>query len=116
MDNVIAGLALDVPIVTLDGVGPASTRVGNSHGALVQDGRFRSARATVEGMSIQVKRNLLGRIDGDVFRGAGHRLDGLALCGRTDRIGQRLVLLAADLGNIVAFLDAIGAICVLGGG
>ena len=113
MDNVIAGLALDVLIITLDGAGLASTRVGNSHGALVQEGRFRSVRATVEGMSIQVKCNLLGHIDGDVFRGVVQRLDGLALCGRT---GQRFVLLAADLGNKLAFLDAIGAIRVLGGG
>ena len=87
MDNVIAGLALDALIVTLDGAGLVSTRVGNSHGALVQDGRFRSARATVECMSIQVKRNLLGHIDGDIFRGVVQQLDGLVLCSRTDRIG-----------------------------
>ena len=84
MDNVIAGLALDALIVALDGVGLASTRVGNSHGALVQDGRFRSARATVEGMSIQVKRNLLGRIDGDVFRGVVRQLNGLAVLSRVN--------------------------------
>ena len=69
MDNVIAGLALDALIVTLDGAGLASTRIGNSHGALVQDGRFRSARATVKSVAVQVERDLLGRIDGDVFRG-----------------------------------------------
>lgn len=32
-----------------------------------------------------------------------------------NRISQRLLLLAADLGNIDALLDAIGAIRVLGG-
>ena len=84
MDSVIAGLALDALIVALDDAGLASTRVGNSHGALVQDGRFRSARATVEGMSIQVKRNLLGRIDGDVFRGVVQQLNGLAVLSRVN--------------------------------
>ena len=109
MDNVIDGLALDALIVTLDGAGLASTRVGNSHGALVQDGRFRSARATVEGMSIQVKRNLLGRIDGDVFRGVVQRLNGLAVLSRVNGSLQARVRLRADLrhaGN--------NAVCAIG--
>ena len=109
MDNVIAGLALDALIVTLDGAGLASTRVGNSHGALVQDGRFRSARATVEGMSIQVKRNLLERIDGDVFRGVVQRLNGLAVLSRVNGSLQARVRLRADLrhaGN--------NAVCAIG--
>ena len=111
MDNVIAGLALDALIVTLDGVGLASTRVGNSHGALVQDGRFRSARATVEGMSIQVKRNLLGRIDGDVFRGVVQRLNGLAVLSRVNGSLQARVRLRADLRH--AGNNAVRAIAVV---
>ena len=111
MDNVIAGLALDALIVTLDGAGLASTRVGNSHGALVQDGRFRSARATVEGMSIQVKRNLLGRIDGDVFRGVVQRLNGLAVLSRVNGSLQARVRLRADLRH--AGNNAVRAIAVV---
>ena len=111
MDNVIAGLALDALIVTLDGAGLASTRVGNSHGALVQDGRFRSARATVEGMSIQVKRNLLGRIDGDVFRGVVQQLNGLAVLSRVDGSLQARVRLRADLRH--AGNNAVRAIAVV---
>ena len=97
MDNVIAGLALDALIVALDGAGLASTRVGNSHGAIVQNGRFRSARATVEGMPIQVKRNLLGHIGGDVFRGVVQRLNGLAVLSRVNGSLQARVRLRADL-------------------
>ena len=97
MDNVIAGLALDALIVTLDGAGLASTRVGNSHGALVQDGRFRSARATVKSVAVQVERDLLGRIDGDVFRGVVQRLNGLAVLSRVNGSPQARVRLRADL-------------------
>ena len=111
MDNVIAGLALDALIVALDGAGLASTRVGNSHGALVQDGRFRSARATVEGMSIQVKRNLLGCIDGDVFRGVVQQLNGLAVLSRVNGSLQARVRLRADLHH--AGNNAVRAIAVV---
>ena len=111
MDNVIAGLALDALIVALDGAGLASTRVGNSHGALVQNGRFRSARATVEGMPIQVKRNLLGCIGGDVFRGVVQRLTGLAVLSRVNGSLQARVRLRADLRH--AGNNAIRAIAVV---
>ena len=124
MDNVIAGLALDALIVALDGAGLASTRVGNSHGAIVQNGRFRSARATVEGMPIQVKRNLLGegmpiqvkrnllgRIGGDVFRGVVQRLNGLAVLSRVNGSLQARVRLRADLRH--AGNNAVRAIAVV---
>lgn len=111
LDNVIAGLALDALIVTLDGAGLASTRVGNGNVALVQDGRVRSARATVEGMSIQVKRNLLGRIDGDVFRGVVQQLNGLAVLSRVDGSLQTRVRLRADLRH--AGNNAVRAIAVV---
>ena len=111
MDNVIAGLALDALIVALDGAGLASTRVGNSHGAIVQNGRFRSARATVEGMPIQVKRNLLGRIGGDVFRGVVQRLNGLAVLSRVNGSLQARLRLRADL--LHAGDNAVRAIAVV---
>lgn len=112
MDNVIAGLALDALIVALDGAGLASTRVGNSHGAIVQNGRFRSARATVEVIPIQVKRNLLGRIGGDVFRGVVQRLNGLAVLSRVNGSLQARVRLRADLRH--AGNNAVRAIAVVG--
>ena len=111
MDNAIAGLALDALIVTLDGFGLAITRIDNSRGALVQDGRFRSAHATVEGASIQVKRNLLGRIDGGVFRGVVQRLNGLAVLNRVNGSLQARVHLRADLHHVGN--NAIRAIAVV---
>lgn len=115
VNDVIADLALDALIVALDGAGLFGTRVSDGYGALVQNRRVRSARATIESVAVQIERNLLVRSDGDIFSGVSQQLDGLALCSQADRFGQRLILLAADLSNIVAFLDAIGAIRVLGG-
>ena len=73
IDNVIAGLALDALIVALDGAGLASTRVGNSHGALVQNSRVRSARATIKGVAVQVERDV-ERGDCDVLLRVGQQL------------------------------------------
>ena len=115
VNDVIADLTLCTLVIALDGAGLAGTRVSDGHVALVQDGRLRSARATVKGVAVQVERDLLRRSNGNIFCGVSQQLDGLALCSQTDRIVQRLVLLATNLGNIAALLDAIGAIRVLGG-
>ena len=68
-----------------------------------------------DGLAVQVQRDAL--VDGQlgVLLDVCQQGDGLALCSQTDRVGQRLVLLAADRGDIVAFLDAVGAVRVLGG-
>ena len=68
-----------------------------------------------DGLAVQIQRDAL--VDGQlgVLLHIRQQGDGLALCSQTDRIGQGLILGAADLGNILAFLDAVGAIRILGG-
>ena len=63
-------------------------------------------------MSIQVKRNLLGRIDDDVFRGVVQQLDGLAFLSRRNCSLKGGVPIGANLGNCRC--NAIRAIGVLG--
>lgn len=69
----------------------------------------------LDGLAVQIQRDVL--VDGQlgVLLNIRQQSNGLALCSQTNRISQRLLLLAADLGNIDALLDAIGAIRVLGG-
>ena len=63
-------------------------------------------------MTVQVERDLLGRFDGDVFRGVVQQLNGLTFLSRRNCSLKAGVPIGANLGN--RRCNAIRAIGVLG--
>ena len=99
VNDVIADLTLCTLVIALDGAGLAGTRVSDGHVALVQDGRLRSARATVNGVAVQVERDLLRRSNGNIFCGVSQQLDGLAFLSRNNCSLKAGVPRAANLSD-----------------
>ena len=75
----------------------------------------RDAGIAGNGVAAAIQRDVLADGEAAAVCHVCQQSNGPALCSQTDRVGQRLVLLAADRGDIVAFLDAVGAVRVLGG-
>ena len=66
-------------------------------------------------MAAAIQRDVLADGEAAAVCHVCQQSNGPALCSQTDRIGQGLILGAADLGNILTYLDAVGAVRVLGG-
>ena len=100
LDVVVAGAAHNITVLHGDGA------AGHGDRGLTGVGVGQGLAAQIEGDALA---------DDHVLSGVSQQGHGLAVLRRVDSLGQGLVALAADLGNILAFLDAVGAIRVLGG-
>ena len=68
-------------------------------------------------MTAEVKRDRLAFSNRQTVGGnisISQQLHGLTLCSQSNGVRKGFVLLAATCGDILAFLDTVGAICVLG--
>ena len=100
LDVVVAGAAHNITVLHGDGA------AGHGDRGLAGVGVGQSLAAQIEGDALT---------DDHVLSGIRQQFHGLAVLSRRNGVGQGLVALAADLGNILAYLDAEGAIRVLGG-
>ena len=118
-DGQVALRHVDGVAVVLLGIYGAVTSDG--HLGAIRDGQdgvgsiAPDVHRVLDGLAVQVQRDALADGQLGVLLHIRQQSHGLALCSQTDRVGQRLVLLAADLGDKFAFLDTVGAVRVLGG-
>ena len=65
-------------------------------------------------MTVKLEDHIFLCFDYNILSDICQQRDGLTLCSQSNGVRKGFVLLAANCGDILAFLDTVGAICVLG--
>ena len=113
-DDVVGLFANRAIVVTLDRAGLGRGAVGNRDRAAVLDGSNSRARAAVDRVTVQIERKVLSRCNLDVLGNIVQKRHGLAINLCLDCCCKRFIACAADLRNVLTFLDAVCAVSVFG--
>ena len=113
-DDVVGLFANRAIVVTLDRAGLGRGAFGNRDRAAVLDGSNSRARAAVDRVTVQIECKVLSLCNLNVLGNIVQKRHGLAINLCLDCCCKRFIACAVNSSNVLAFLDAVRAVSVLG--